>query len=359
MSPSVLKSGFSKHLLQWYDQYKRTLPWRGTQDFYRIWLSEIMLQQTRVETVIPYYLQWLDLFPSIEMVANASEEEILKAWEGLGYYRRALLFQKACRSLMNDNHGCVPENPDYLRQLPGIGLYTFAAVRSICFYDPVPAVDGNARRVIARILMLSHSATALHDVVCQALLKVISVDRPGDFNQALMDLGSLICSPKNPRCDHCPLLENCSAFQQAQTAHFPVRRARPALPHHTIAAGIIWRDQQFLICKRPVGGLLGGLWELPGGKVEDSESLAEAVRREIREEVDLDVRVVNYIGAIRHAYSHFSIQLHIFNCAFSSGTPQTLGCTEYRWIRWEDIPHFPFPRANHKLFSLIQSSVEK
>lgn len=355
----VLKSGFSKHLLQWYDQYKRTLPWRDTQDFYRIWLSEIMLQQTRVETVLPYYLQWLELFPSIEMVASSSEEEILKAWEGLGYYRRALLFQKACRSFVNDNRGYVPEDPDYLRQLPGIGPYTFTAVRSIFFCDPVPTVDGNARRVIARVLMLPQSIPALHDVVYQALLKVIPVDRPGDFNQALMDLGSSICSPKHPDCDHCPLSDNCSAFQQAKIAHFPVRRARPSLPHHTIAAGIIWRDQEFLICKRPVGGLLGGLWELPGGKVKNGESLAEAVIREIREEVDMNVRVENYIGAIRHAYSHFSIQLHIFHCAYSSGTPQTIGCTEYQWIHWEDIPRFPFPRANHKLFSLIQSSVEK
>jgi A/G-specific adenine glycosylase len=359
MSPKVLTSGFSKRLLQWYDQYQRNLPWRSTRNFYRVWLSEIMLQQTRVETVIPYYLRWLEHFPSIEAVATASEDDVLKSWEGLGYYRRALFFRKACRSLMNDYHGSVPENPDNLRLLPGIGPYTFAAIRSISFCDPVPAVDGNVRRVIARILMLSHSDSALVNAVYQALLKVIPVDRPGDFNQALMDLGSSICSPKNPHCDLCPLSEYCAAFQEARIADFPIRRTRSPLPHHTIAAGIIWRDQQFLICKRPVGGLLGGLWELPGGKVENDETLETTVKREIMEEVDLDVRVANYIGAIRHAYSHFSIQLHVFHCTYGSGTPQALGCTEYRWIHWEDIQRFPFPKANHKLFGLIQSRANK
>ena len=358
MGKSVLPSDLDRRLLEWYDQHKRALPWRDTRDVYRVWLSEIMLQQTRVETVIPYFLRWLDLFPSIETVAQASDEEILKAWEGLGYYRRAILFQQACRTIMNEHHGSVPDDLHDFHSLPGIGPYTFAAVRSICFDDPVPAVDGNVRRVIARLLMLPQSSSALVEAVYKALLKSISPDRPGDFNQAIMDLGSLVCTPRNPACDSCPLSSGCGALQKGKIADFPVRQTKRTLPHHTIAAGIIWRDQRFLICRRPAGGLLGGLWELPGGKVENGESLEAALAREIQEEVGLTPEIIGRIGSVRHAYSHFSIKLHVFHCALNSGTPQAHRYTETQWISWEDIQRFPFPKANHKLFKLIRSSEE-
>jgi A/G-specific adenine glycosylase len=356
MSSGILDADFIKHLLQWYEQHQRTLPWRQTRDFYHIWLSEIMLQQTRVKTVIPYYLQWLQQFPSIEAVAQAGEEEILKAWEGLGYYRRALLFLQACRRIMNDHHGSVPENPDTFRRLPGIGPYSFAAVRSIFFHDPIPAVDGNVRRVISRMLRLPQLNSSLTLAVYQALLKIIPVDQPGDFNQALMDLGSSTCTPRNPRCDQCPVSQYCQALQNGQVSNFPVRRIRLPLPHHVVSTGIIWRNEKFLICKRPTGGLLGGLWELPGGKVEPGESLEIAAEREIREETGLAVQATDYIGAIRHAYTHFSVHIHIFHCAYRSGKPRPLGCTEVKWIKWVDIQRFPFPKANHKLFAIIQSA---
>ncbi|UCH11795.1 MAG: A/G-specific adenine glycosylase [Fidelibacterota bacterium] len=347
---------FTSQLLAWNDRLSRNLPWRGDRDPYRIWISEVMLQQTRVETVKPYYSRWLQRFPSISHVARAAEDEILKAWEGLGYYRRARLFHQACKQIIRDHHGAVPDNPEAFRQLPGVGPYTYAAVRSICFHDPLPAVDGNLKRIMARILALSANGSALHRTVERTLATVIPVHRPGDFNQAMMDLGATVCTPRDPRCGECPISDSCQAHFSGQVDLYPRPTKRKPRPHVPVAVGIIWRDSQLLIRRRPPEGLLGGLWEFPGGKVEPGESPEQTVVREVQEELGLKVQIMDRIGTVRHAYSHFSITLHAFHCKYTDRGAIPQNGSDYRWISWDEISHFPFPKANHKLFPLIEGN---
>ena len=351
-----LSPAFAPRLIEWYRRQQRQLPWRGETDPYRVWLSEIMLQQTRVATVAPYYHRWLERFPTIGHVARATEQEVLKAWEGLGYYRRARLFHQACRHLARENGARFPTDPPVFRQLPGVGPYTFAAVRSICFGDPLPAVDGNLRRVMARLLKAPHIGAALTREAERAVSEILPSHHPGDMNQALMDLGATVCTPRDPQCPACPVQGFCAAWQSGQVQRYPHRVARRAVPHFPIAAGVVWRGDRLLICRRHSDGLLGGLWEFPGGKVEPGESPAEAVAREVREEVGLEVEVGPCVGSVRHAYTHFTITLDAFQCVSSEGTPRPIGCSQVRWIRWRELHRFPFPRANHKLFPLIEQS---
>ena len=355
MSPA-LSPGFAAILLDWYRHHQRRLPWRGDSNPYRVWLSEVMLQQTRVETVMPYYRRWLRRFPTIGTVASATEEQLLKVWEGLGYYRRARLFHQACGRIVADHNGRFPADPGAFRRLPGVGPYTYAAVRSICFGDPLPAVDGNLKRVVARLLAAPLTGPALLKLAEEALTPAMQTQPAGEMNQALMDLGATVCTPREPLCHQCPLAGMCVAYQMGQVSDFPRRVARKPIPRIPVAVGAVWRGDQLLICRRPSEGLLGGLWELPGGKVEAGESPAKAVRREILEEVGLTVEVGPLAGSVRHAYTHFAITLDAFHCTSLHGDPQPLGCSQVRWIRWTDLPRFPFPRANHKLFPLIEQS---
>ena len=356
MNPA-LPPACSGDLLHWYDRQRRELPWRGDPDPYRIWLSEVMLQQTQVATVIPYYLRWLDRFPDPAAVSRADSQEILKLWEGLGYYRRALQFQAACRLIVQDYGGQVPTDSDAFRRLPGVGPYTHAAVRSICFGEPLPAVDGNLRRVVSRLLMLEQTGAALTSAVELALAEIMPRDRPGDFNQALMDLGATLCSRTNPHCKRCPLEQHCRASRSGAVDRFPARLSRRKRPHYPIAVGVIWKGDRILITRRPENGLLGGLWEFPGGKIESGETPEEAVRREVYEEVAMDIAVVAHLGTVKHGYTHFSITLSAFACHWLSGTPQPLGCTAVRWVSREELQDYPFPGANRKLFQLIGDGI--
>ena len=348
-----LDADFPAQLLTWYDGHYRPLPWRETSDPYRIWLSEVMLQQTQVETVIPYYHRWLARFPTIAHVAQASDTEVLKLWEGLGYYRRALQFHQACQQIHNQLGGQLPADPSDFRRLPGVGPYTFAAVRSICFGDRLPAVDGNVKRVVARVLKCSETGQTLARAVEQALGPVMPGERPGDFNQAIMDLGATICTPRQPQCGICPVAMQCQAHIHGQVADYPVRIGRKPIPHVPVAVGVVWRGDQLLISRRPLDGLLGGLWELPGGKIKAGETPGEAVRREVEEEVGLKVKVGPIVGTIRHSYTHFSITMYACHCTYIDGTPRPIGCTDLKWISWDELGQFPFPRANRKLFPLI------
>jgi A/G-specific adenine glycosylase len=346
------------HLFKWYDQSQRSLPWRGETDPYRVWLSEVMLQQTQVDTVIPYYQRWIDRFPDISSVAKADGDVILKLWEGLGYYRRARLFHSACQILVTDHAGQFPADPIEFRRLPGVGEYTFAAVRSICFGDVQPAVDGNLKRIIARVLCLKSTGPQLYKEVRTVLEKVISRERPGDCNQALMDLGSLICKPANPLCGQCPLATSCQAYATGTVAQYPWPTDRPARPHYPVAIGVVLKGDKMLISRRPENGLLGGLWEFPGGKVNPGEDPAAAVIREVSEEVGLDVTIGRHIGTINHGYTHFTITMDAYLCHWHAGTPKALGCTATRWVRWEEISDYPFPGANRKLFPLIANMTQ-
>ena len=338
-------------LLAWYDANRRDLPWRRTREPYRIWVAEVMLVQTQVDTVIPYYQRFLKRFPDIESLAAADLDSVLKTWEGLGYYARARNLHKAAAIIVSEHSGRLPRAPTSLRALPGIGAYVAAAVAAIAFQEPVLAVDGNVRRVLSRLLDLPAPIDSRLRAAGQALV----AERPGDVNQALMDLGARLCRPRTPRCSDCPLARSCRARKHSTIDQRPGRRPTRERPHYDIAVGVIWRDDRILIAKRPPEGLLGGLWEFPGGKPEPGESLEAAVVREVGEELDIDVEPGVKIAAVDHAYSHFAITLHAFHCRYRSGTPRPIGCQEIAWVRRDELDRYAFPAANRRVLERLRA----
>ncbi|MFQ6673480.1 MAG: A/G-specific adenine glycosylase [Fidelibacterota bacterium] len=344
---------FAERVMTWYGDHQRFLPWRSESDPYRIWVSEVMLQQTQVETVIPYYHRWLDRFPTVKSVAEAPADAVLKAWEGLGYYSRCRNFQRACRIVVDVHGSKIPDTWEELRKLPGVGDYTAGAILSFAFHKPYPALDGNVSRVMSRLLASPSPVLKGKKEFAQVLVKWIPHDRPGDFNQAMMDLGSQVCRKNQPHCFDCPVTDFCVAYQEGNPDTYPVHTRKKVRPHREIVVGVIWDGDRFLIQKRPPEGLLGGLWEFPGGKVHPGESPMKAVKREMWEETGLKVVPVGSIGTVDHAYSHFTITLHAFHCSLPDGGRQKKTGSERRWIGPAEVGDYPFPKANHKLFRLL------
>lgn len=314
-----------------------------------------MLQQTQVDTVIPYYHRFLKAFPSFEALAKAPLDKVLKLWEGLGYYSRARNLHALAKVVVKQHHGKLPDTPEALRALPGIGPYTAGALLSIAFNKDFAVLDGNVQRVLARHYGWSHDlkTSEAHKQAWAVAEALIPKGHAGDYNQAVMDLGATICTPKNPQCDDCPVVSNCLANEKGLTDQIPLRRKTQAVPHYQIGAGVIWKGKQLLISQRPLEGLLGGLWEFPGGKQNAGETLQHCVRREIQEELGIDVRVGKKVAEVDHAYSHFKITLHAYQCQYVSGTPQTIGCKAWRWIRPEDLRKFAFPAANQPIINTL------
>ena len=347
------KGNLSNPLLIWYDANKKPMPWRDDTNIYHIWLSEIMLQQTQISTVIPYYYKWLEKFPNIKDVATANEEEILKVWEGLGYYSRAINFLHACKTIMKSHRGIIPRDKEDFLKLKGVGPYIDSAVRSIGYNDVVPTIDGNVNRVISRLLCLKKHPQKEYKKIYAFLMDVIDIKRPGDFNQSLMDLGRDICKPKIPICSKCPITNFCNAYQKNKIDKYPIRIKSKKIPHFNVAVGVIWKDDRILIAKRKLGGLLGGLWEFPGGKLNIDESSEECVVREIYEETGLSVELKSFITNIKHQYSHFSISLDSFHCIYKNGKANPKNSSEIKWISPKEISKFPFPKANLKFINKI------
>jgi A/G-specific adenine glycosylase len=346
-------------LLNWYDHAARRLPWRGSSDPYAVWVSEIMLQQTRVETVIPYYHRWMEQFPTLRALAEAAEQDVLRCWEGLGYYSRARNFQKAARLVVEGYGGRIPQKREDLESLPGVGPYTAAAIASIAFGEDEATLDGNIRRVLARVFNMDLPARSPEgERRLWALAREhIPPGRAGDANQAWMDLGAAICTPKNPDCAACPLAELCTARALGSQNQLPVLPVKPAVPHYIVTAAVIQKDGQVLIARRPPDGLLGGLWEFPGGKREDGESLAECLRREIREELGVTVSVGGDVGVYRHAYTHFKVTLHAFRCSLEEGEPAALHASEVNWVRIEDLDAYPMGKIDRQISRVLQEPV--
>jgi A/G-specific adenine glycosylase len=344
-----------KKLLDWYKVNKRDFPWRNTRDPYFIWVSEVMLQQTQTATVIPFFQQFCVAFPNIKTLAQANLSEILKVWEGMGYYTRARNLHKTAKLIEQNYHGLIPCDSKSLVELPGIGKYTAAAIASITSGEPVPVLDGNVKRVLARwfameeVISGSETLGYLTGFAWQVLYK----KDPATWNQAMMELGATICAPKTASCTTCPVSPFCLAFKLNLTNQIPRSKPRKVIPHHEVTAGIIHRGDQILIAKRKDEGLLGGLWEFPGGKQEAGETLQECLQRELREELAIEVSVGDLYCAIKHAYTHFRITLNVFECNYLSGVPQAIGCTEWRWIEPKDLTDFPFPKADRTIISKL------
>ncbi len=350
-------SGLLPLLRRWFDLNRRNLPWRRQRGLYAIWVSEVMLQQTRVETVVPYYRSFLKRFPSLGKLAAASLQEVLKAWEGLGYYARARNLHRGARQVREQCRGRIPVGYEEFRKLPGVGEYIAAAVLSIGCGLAVPVVDGNVLRVVCRWQGIGGDIRlpATRRKVRSFLERIIPAESPGRFNEAMMELGALVCLPKAPLCRQCPLRPGCFAFGHDRTGSLPVRSRKRPVPTYRVALAVIVRRGRIFIQQRPEIGHLGGLWEFPGGKCHSGEKPECAVVRECREELGVDVEPLAELAEVAHAYSHFKVQLHVFVCHPGQGRIRTR--RPHAWVRFAELQEYPFPAANHKFFPILKDYI--
>jgi A/G-specific adenine glycosylase len=335
----------------WYRRHRRSMPWRDTRDPYFIWLSEVMLQQTQVKTVMPYFKRFVAAYPDIASLAGADPQAVLKLWEGLGYYRRAHHLMEAARKIVRECKGRLPTEREAFRALPGVGDYIANAVMSIAFDQPWAVVDGNVKRVLARLFRMDAPVNrpAAHARFQAAADDLLDRADPALHNQALMELGALICSPRRPDCPACPLSAQCRAFREGVVDGYPIRDRKPAVPEHALVAGVVMKHGKILLLRRPDEGFLAGLWEFPGGRRRERETASRACRRIIDECTGLTVTVGETVARVRHAYTHFKITLEVMACRWERGRVRLDGPAAFRWVRPSELPTFPLPGALKKV----------
>lgn len=352
-------ANFAAHLLAWYRINAAPLAWRSAQpNPYHVWLSEMMLQQTQIETVKPYYAAFLAAYPTVQALAAAPLDDVLKLWEGLGYYARARNLHRAAQIVSEQYGGDFPNNAQTLQTLPGIGRYTAGAIASIAFGERAPVLDGNVIRVFSRLYDLpddvsENSVQARLWDIAEALLPPQHV---GDYNQALMELGQTHCRPKSPSCSTCPVQAHCLSFERGTQLERPHKKRKPPTPHYDVAAGMIWdKDGRVLIAQRPNDGLLGGLWEFPGGKQEPNETLQACLMRELHEELGVQVEVGELFARVKHAFTHFKITLHAFSCVLTpdSPPPQSIGVQAFEWVYPQELKRFSFGKADREVIAQL------
>ncbi len=346
-------------LLDWFREFGRDLPWRRTYRPYEVWISEMMLQQTQVKTMLPYYHRWMERFPDVPSLASSSEEEVLRLWAGLGYYSRAINLRKAAQIMVREYGGRLPRDHRALLRLPGIGRYSAGAIMSIAFNEDFPVVDGNVERILARMFNVAVPVKQGEGLkaIWNLAERLLPRGEGKRFNQALMDLGAAVCLPRNPVCGVCPVRGGCRALHEGPVGERPVSiKRKPAVPID-VAIGVLIDEGKVLIQKRPPSGLMPNLWEFPGGKVTDGEAPEEAVVREFLEELNLRVHCHSKIALIRHSYTSFRVVLHAFWCRLQGdGDKMALhGAVEARWVGVEELLDYPFPAANRRLIPMLQS----
>jgi A/G-specific adenine glycosylase len=350
------RRAFRQALPRWFAARRRDLPWRTDRTPYRVWISETMLQQTQVDTVLPYFMRFLERFPTVAALAAASLGEVLKMWEGLGYYTRARNLHRAARAVMETRGGRLPDTHADWLSLPGVGPYTAAAVCSLSLGLDHAVVDGNVIRVLARVFAVPDPvdlpATRRALQTCADAL--LPPGRADVFNEAMMELGALVCRPRHPDCPACPLRGICRAAATGTPEHHPVKRPRAAPPLVRVGAAAT-RDARgrFLVAQRPERGLLGGLWEFPGGKIEPGEDAPACIRRELREELGIEVEVGPLLLVVRHAYSHFKLEMHVHLARRTRGRPRALECADFRWLKPEEMRRLPFSGADLKVLEFL------
>ncbi len=345
-------------LLDWYRANRRDLPWRRTRDPYAVWISEAMLQQTRVETVIPYWERFLARFPDIQRLAAAEPDAVLGAWAGLGYYSRARNLQRAAQLVVAKHAGQLPDTVEGLRELPGVGRYTAGAVASIAFDRPEPVVDGNVARVLVRLhgIRENPKRPATEARLWELATALALGKSPGDLNQALMELGALVCTPRAPRCPACPLRRRCAAVRAGDAESLPVRVRKPPSKKIEAVAALIVRRGRVLAVRRPPRGLLGGLWELPGGELAPRERPEAGLRRALLERTGLAIASAERRGAVKHVFTHRSLRLHVFRCDTPKGRVRLVDFDAHRWLPVEALGDLPLASVTRKALALALSS---
>jgi len=339
-------------LLRWYHARKRSLPWREQPEPYAVWVAEIMAQQTRLETMLPYYRRWMQQFPNVQALAAAREQQVLNAWEGLGYYSRARNLHRAARQLVAEAGGRMPRTAAGLRNLPGIGAYTAGAIASLAFGEDVPAVDGNAVRVLSRLFDMD---TPVHTAAGQQRLWALAAEhlpagRAAEYNQALMDLGATICSPR-PKCNECPLQAHCLARARGTQLLRPVKRSAAELPERGYAAGVLWQAGRVLVLQRPPRGLLAGMWEFPNVELQDGAAKAQLVRG-LRSQLGVRVKPGKALGEFEHTYSHFQAHLRVYDCGVLSAaiTP----ARPHKWLTLRGLARLPMGKLDRSVADRLQ-----
>ena len=352
-------------LLMWFATHQRDLPWRAEpRDPYHVWLSEIMLQQTQVATVIPYFHHWLERFPTLKDLAEAPLDDALKLWEGLGYYARARNFHRAAQAVMRDYGGRIPDTVEELLKLPGVGRYTAGAIASIAFGRDAPVLDGNVKRVLSRLYGLTdaRSPKAIAKL-WQLSESLLPSGHAGPFNEALMELGATLCAPRAPECARCPIRSACRAFAAGRPEAYPARTTRPPLPHRFAVAAVIEDGNgRVLMAQRAHHGLLGGLWEFPGGDLEPADSEDEAGRAHqlaqlIHERAGISIRVTpeDFIGLVRHVFTHFRLTRWVarIRLAGAGAAPQhSAGYIAARWVTRKEMSQLALTRSDQKICEL-------
>jgi A/G-specific adenine glycosylase len=345
------KEKIQSKLLRWFKKNKRDLPWRKTKNPYAIWVSEIMLQQTQVATVIPYYQKFLKSFPTMRHLAKSDLSKVLKVWEGMGYYSRARNLHRASQIVLNHFHGEIPNTQKDLLGLPGIGRSTAGAILSFAFAKEAPILDGNARRVLSRLFAVSGSPgeKETEQLLWKISESLIPKRFSNPFNQALMDLGSILCTPKEPKCPCCPLHHFCKGRASGNPERFPAKKVKRATPHVESVSAVIRKDGKVLLSQRPPRGLLGGLWEFPNWKIERKGRLR--LRTCIQKEMGMNVEVKESIGTFRQTFSHFKLTLQVFHCQPLNGKAKG------RWVPIRKLRLLPMSRIHRRIAELINEQM--
>ncbi|MBI5876642.1 MAG: A/G-specific adenine glycosylase [Chloroflexi bacterium] len=350
-----------RRLLAWYARHGRALPWRGARDPYHIWVSEVMLQQTQVDTALPYYERFIARWPTMQSLAAAPLDDVLKMWEGLGYYARARNLHKGVQLVVREMGAQLPGDVAALRRIPGIGRYMAGALASLVFGLDEPALDGNLRRVLARLFAVRGDAksAAVEERLWTHARALLPRGRAGDFNQALMDLGARICVPRRPRCLLCPVQTDCRALAEGVQDELPEKTAKKKVPHHQLAVPVVFKRERVLIAQRPADGLLGGMWEFPGGRMKRGESAEAACRRVAHAALGLTVRAGEPIATVDHAFSHMRVTLHAVRCEYASGEPNAPESERVRWARLSELERFAWPVAQRKIIEVLHGGRKK
>ena len=372
MKPERLVSSQAEQLLGWWQACGRRdpaqKPWMFTADGtwplpedslspYGIWIAEVMLQQTQLSVVLPYWQRWIKAFPTVNALAAASLEQVRLQWQGLGYYSRARRLHEAARVLVQQPW---PRDLDGWIALPGIGRTTAGGILSSAFNAPEPILDGNVKRVLARLHAHERPPSRDQHLFWQRSEALLDPRRPRDFNQALMDLGATVCTPRRLGCDHCPWRESCAAYASGDPSGWPVVEERKPLPFQVIGIGVVINEAgDVLIDQRLEEGLLGGMWEFPGGKQEPGEPIEACIARELMEELGIVVSVGEALITLDHAYSHKKLQFVVHLCDWCSGDPKPLASQQVRWVRPEQLKDYPFPAANARIIDALLGRLNK